>query len=97
MCDYCRSDAHRKPGSDYGPAIISHLIQANQSAIDRDVPKAEVHILDAGHFALDTAADEIAVLVEGFVGPSREGYAASRRDETAPRGPVTQLCTGFDL
>jgi len=26
---------------------------------------------DAGHFALDTAADEIAALVRGFVGSSR--------------------------
>jgi pimeloyl-ACP methyl ester carboxylesterase len=33
----------------------------------RDVPKAEVHIVDGGHFALDTAADEIAALVAGFV------------------------------
>jgi pimeloyl-ACP methyl ester carboxylesterase len=33
----------------------------------KDVPKAEVHVLDAGHFALDTAADEIAALVRGFV------------------------------
>jgi pimeloyl-ACP methyl ester carboxylesterase len=32
----------------------------------RDVPDAEVHILDAGHFALDTAADEIAELMRGF-------------------------------
>ena len=32
-----------------------------------DVPKAEVHVLDAGHFALDTAADEIADLVRGFM------------------------------
>jgi len=31
------------------------------------VPKAEVHVLDAGHFALDTAADEIAALVGDFV------------------------------
>jgi pimeloyl-ACP methyl ester carboxylesterase len=33
----------------------------------KDVPKAEVHILDAGHFALDTAADQIAQLVQNFV------------------------------
>ena len=33
----------------------------------KDVPKAEVHVLDAGHFALDTAADEIAALVRSFV------------------------------
>jgi uncharacterized protein YbjT (DUF2867 family) len=26
-----------------------------------------VHVLDAGHFALDTAADEIAALVRGFI------------------------------
>ncbi len=32
----------------------------------KDVPKAEVHVLDAGHFALDTAADEIAALVRDF-------------------------------
>ena len=36
-----------------------------------DVPTAEVHVLDAGHFALDTAADEIAVLVRNFLGSLR--------------------------
>ena len=40
-------------------------------AYRRDVPKAEVHIVDGGHFALDTAADQIAALVEGFVGSLR--------------------------
>ena len=44
----------------------------------RDVPKAEVHIVDGGHFALDTAADEIAALVQGFVGSSRQGFPARR-------------------
>jgi pimeloyl-ACP methyl ester carboxylesterase len=44
----------------------------------RDVPEAEVHIVDGGHFALDTAADEIAALVQGFVGCSRQGSAARR-------------------
>jgi pimeloyl-ACP methyl ester carboxylesterase len=33
----------------------------------RDVPKAEIHIVDGGHFALDTAADEIADLVRVFM------------------------------
>jgi len=33
----------------------------------REVPNAEVHVLDAGHFALDTAADEIAGLVRSFL------------------------------
>ena len=43
-------------------------------AYRRDVPKAEVHIVDGGHFALDTAPDEIAQLVRGFI--SRESAAA---------------------
>jgi pimeloyl-ACP methyl ester carboxylesterase len=33
----------------------------------KDVPGAQVHVLDAGHFALDTKADEIAALVRGFM------------------------------
>ncbi len=37
----------------------------------KDVPTAQVHILDAGHFALDTAADEIAVFVRDFLNASR--------------------------
>jgi pimeloyl-ACP methyl ester carboxylesterase len=30
-------------------------------------PNAEVHVLDAGHFALDTRADEIALLIHEFM------------------------------
>jgi pimeloyl-ACP methyl ester carboxylesterase len=33
----------------------------------KDVSKAEVHVLDAGHFALDTAADQIAQFARGFM------------------------------
>ncbi len=33
----------------------------------KDVSGAEVHVLDAGHFALDTKADEIAELVRHFL------------------------------
>jgi pimeloyl-ACP methyl ester carboxylesterase len=36
-------------------------------AYRRDVPKAELHVLDAGHFGLDTAAAQIAQLVKGFM------------------------------
>lgn len=36
-------------------------------AYRRDVPQAEIHILEAGHFALDTAADDIAGLVRRFL------------------------------
>jgi pimeloyl-ACP methyl ester carboxylesterase len=33
----------------------------------KDVPNAEVHVLDAGHFALDTKADDMAELVRSFM------------------------------
>ena len=39
-------------------------------AYRRDVPGAQVHIVDGGHFALDTAADAIAALVQDFVSSS---------------------------
>ncbi len=37
----------------------------------KDVPNAEVHVLDAGHFALDTKPDEIATFVGNFM-PSQK-------------------------
>ena len=40
-------------------------------AYRRDVPSAEVHVLDAGHFALDTDADAIAELVRVFLASAR--------------------------
>jgi pimeloyl-ACP methyl ester carboxylesterase len=33
----------------------------------KDVPNAEVHVLEAGHFALDTKADAIAEIVRRFI------------------------------
>jgi pimeloyl-ACP methyl ester carboxylesterase len=44
----------------------------------QDVPNAEVHVVDGGHFALDTAADEIAALVSEFVGSSRQALLSRR-------------------
>jgi pimeloyl-ACP methyl ester carboxylesterase len=41
---------------------------AGATAYRDDVPDAEVHILEAGHFALDEATDEIALLVRDFLG-----------------------------
>ncbi len=60
--------AHRPPllvlWGKYDPSFET----AEAEAYRRDVPDAEVHILDAGHFALDEAVDEIAGLVRGFLG-----------------------------
>ncbi|MBR1174539.1 alpha/beta hydrolase [Bradyrhizobium sp. KB893862 SZCCT0404] len=40
---------------------------AGATAYRDDVPEAEVHLLEAGHFALDEATDEIAALVRDFL------------------------------
>ena len=41
---------------------------AEVTALKRDLPKAEVHLLEAGHFALDESTSEIAKLMRGFLG-----------------------------
>jgi pimeloyl-ACP methyl ester carboxylesterase len=44
------------------------FMTAGAHAYAKDVPSAEVHMLEAGHFALDEAADEIASLMRRFLG-----------------------------
>jgi pimeloyl-ACP methyl ester carboxylesterase len=43
------------------------FVPAGARAFKRDLPDAEVHLLDAGHFALETHADEIAALILDFL------------------------------
>jgi pimeloyl-ACP methyl ester carboxylesterase len=38
------------------------------TAFRKDLPQAEVHLLDAGHFALETHGEEIAGLIRQFLG-----------------------------
>lgn len=40
---------------------------AGAGAYGRDVPDAEIHLLEAGHFALDEACDEIATYINAFL------------------------------
>ena len=47
------------------PAFIS----AGAHAYKRDLPNAEIHLLDTGHFALETHAEEIAELMHAFLDP----------------------------
>jgi pimeloyl-ACP methyl ester carboxylesterase len=47
----------------YDPSFDS----SEPEAYRRDVANAEVHVLGTGHFALDTASDQIAALVRGFM------------------------------
>jgi pimeloyl-ACP methyl ester carboxylesterase len=43
------------------------FIAAGAEAFKRDLPNAEIHLLDAGHFALDEKNDEIARLILTFL------------------------------
>lgn len=45
----------------------SSFIAAAGAAYQRDLPNAEVHLLDAGHFALDEKVDEAAALMHAFL------------------------------
>ena len=60
--------AHRPPllatWGRHDPAFIP----AGAEAYKRDLPEAEVHLLDAGHFALETRCEEIATLIRDFLG-----------------------------
>lgn len=41
---------------------------AEVAALRKDLPRAEAHVLDAGHFALDESASNISRLMRGFLG-----------------------------
>ncbi|MCM8732512.1 alpha/beta fold hydrolase [Hephaestia sp. GCM10023244] len=43
------------------------FIPAGARAYQRDLPDAEIHLLDTGHFALETHHAEIAALIEDFL------------------------------
>jgi pimeloyl-ACP methyl ester carboxylesterase len=43
------------------------FIAPGAEAFRRDLPKADIHLLDAGHFALDEKTDEIAALILQFM------------------------------
>jgi pimeloyl-ACP methyl ester carboxylesterase len=45
----------------------SSFISPGAEAYKRDLPDAEIHLLDAGHFALDEKVDEIAALLLDFL------------------------------
>ena len=47
----------------YDPSFLA----AEAEAYRRDVPTAEVHLLDAGHFALDEQPDQVAELTRQFL------------------------------
>jgi pimeloyl-ACP methyl ester carboxylesterase len=45
----------------------AHFLPAGAEAYRRDLPEAEIHLLDTGHFALETHAAEIGALMRDFL------------------------------
>lgn len=43
------------------------FVPAGAHAYQRDLPDAQIHLLDTGHFALETHAEEIATLIRAFL------------------------------
>jgi len=62
---YLRS--HRPPTLVVWGKYDPSFMVAGATAYGRDVPDAEIHLLEAGHFALDEAADEIARRIDVFL------------------------------
>jgi pimeloyl-ACP methyl ester carboxylesterase len=54
------------------------FVPAGAQAYARDLPNAEIHLLDAGHFALETHAAEIAGHIDAFL--SRVHHARDAKD-----------------
>jgi pimeloyl-ACP methyl ester carboxylesterase len=59
--------AHQPPTLVAWGANDPSFIAAGATAFKRDLPDAEIHLLDAGHFALDEQTDEIARLILDFM------------------------------
>ncbi len=61
---------------DYRPPLLAAwgrhdpaFVPAGAAAYKKDLPDAQVHLLDAGHFALETHAQEVATLIRAFIEP----------------------------
>ena len=51
---------------------------AGAEGFKRDVPEAELHFFDAGHFMLEEHAAEVAELIKAFLGKRLRGSSAAR-------------------
>ena len=58
---------HKPPTLVVWGANDPSFIAAGATAFRQDLPSAEIHLLDAGHFALDEKADEIASVIMRFM------------------------------
>jgi len=69
--------AHRPPTIVFWGKGDFVFTEAGAHAYKRDLPDAEVHVLDAGHFALETHAPEIAAGITLFLTRVAGGHAGA--------------------
>jgi pimeloyl-ACP methyl ester carboxylesterase len=69
--------AHRLPTLVvWGKHDLAFTVDGAQ-AFKRDLPNAEVVILDAGHFAMDTRLDEVAALTDNYMRANADAFGRS--------------------
>ncbi len=51
------------------------FVPAGAAAYQRDLPDAQIHLLDTGHFALETHAKEVAALIVPFLANALEPHS----------------------
>jgi pimeloyl-ACP methyl ester carboxylesterase len=64
------------------------FVAAGAEAYRTDLPAAEIHLLDTGHFALETHAAEIGALMRSFLGRASLTHAALTARRGEPRSEV---------
>ncbi len=64
---------HRPPTLVLWGKYDASFTVAGATAFGRDVPGAEIHLLDAGHFAMDEKLDEVAALTRQFLASRKIG------------------------
>lgn len=70
---------HRPPTLVAWGANDPSFVAAGATAFRADLPEAEIHLLDAGHFALDEKTDEIAALILNFMAKHLPVSAPAKR------------------
>jgi len=73
---------------DHQPSLLvlwgkfdSSFTVAGAQAYQRDVPDAEVHVLEAGHFALDEQAGEVISLTDAFMAKQSSKRKSNNKNE----------------
>jgi pimeloyl-ACP methyl ester carboxylesterase len=89
--EYLRT--HRPPTLAVWGKNDPFFLPAGAEAFRRDIPEAEIHFIDAGHFPLETHLDEIAEIIRAFLArtlDSAQGAALFEKlNEAVPHRDLT--------